>query len=113
MTRYIQSPGFKEAWDDIGPGFSEDFARWINDLLDDRRTMNLNDLANIGQVIGAIAVVISLIYVAYRSGKTPTLCALLPLNPCTNILQAGTICLPPTITLAGRNRRIEGLRVVV
>jgi hypothetical protein len=33
MTKYIQSPGFKEAWDDIGPGFSEDFARWVNGLL--------------------------------------------------------------------------------
>src|ERR1700751_2166858 len=32
MTKYIQSPGFKEAWDDIGPGFSEDFVRWLNDL---------------------------------------------------------------------------------
>ena len=32
MTKYIQSPGLKEAWDDIGPGFSEDFARWLNDL---------------------------------------------------------------------------------
>ena len=28
--------------------------------------MNLNDLANIGQVIGAVAVVVSLIYVAYQ-----------------------------------------------
>ena len=33
MTRYIQSPGFKRCWDDIGPGFSEDFARWVNGLL--------------------------------------------------------------------------------
>jgi hypothetical protein len=33
MTKYIQSPGFKEAWDDIGPGFSEDFARWLDVLL--------------------------------------------------------------------------------
>ncbi len=33
MTKYIQSPGFKEAWDDIGPGFSEDFARWLDALL--------------------------------------------------------------------------------
>ena len=33
MTRYVQSPGFKEVWDDIGPGFSEDFARWLNELL--------------------------------------------------------------------------------
>jgi hypothetical protein len=32
MTRYIQSPGFKEVWDDIGPAFSEDFGRWLNDL---------------------------------------------------------------------------------
>jgi hypothetical protein len=32
MTKYIQSPGFKEAWDDIGRGFSEDFVRWLNDL---------------------------------------------------------------------------------
>ena len=30
MTRYVQSPGFKETWEDIGPGFSEDFARWLN-----------------------------------------------------------------------------------
>ena len=33
MTRYVQSPGFKEAWDDIGSAFSEDFARWVNGLL--------------------------------------------------------------------------------
>jgi hypothetical protein len=33
MTKYMQSPGFKEAWDDIGPGFSEDFARWVAELL--------------------------------------------------------------------------------
>ncbi len=33
MTRYIESPGFKNVWDDIGPAFSEDFARWINGLL--------------------------------------------------------------------------------
>lgn len=33
MMNYIQSPGFNEAWDDIGPGFSEDFARWIDRLL--------------------------------------------------------------------------------
>jgi len=33
MTRYIQSPGFKETWDDIGPAFSEDFARWLNSLI--------------------------------------------------------------------------------
>jgi hypothetical protein len=28
--------------------------------------MNLNDLANLGQIIGAVAVVVSLIYVAYQ-----------------------------------------------
>jgi hypothetical protein len=33
MTKYIQSPGFREVWDDIGPGFSEDFARWLDALL--------------------------------------------------------------------------------
>src|SRR6266581_942127 len=33
MTKYMQSPGFREAWDDIGPAFSEDFARWVDGLL--------------------------------------------------------------------------------
>jgi hypothetical protein len=33
MTKYIQSSGFREVWDDIHPGFSEDFARWIDRLL--------------------------------------------------------------------------------
>ena len=33
MARYVQSPGFKETWNDIGPGFSEDFARWLDRLL--------------------------------------------------------------------------------
>jgi hypothetical protein len=33
MTKYIQSAGFREVWDDIGPGFSEDFARWLDGLL--------------------------------------------------------------------------------
>src|SRR4029077_9396700 len=33
MTKYIQSPGFREVWDDIGPGFSEDFAHWLDGLL--------------------------------------------------------------------------------
>ena len=33
LVRYMQSPGFREVWDDIGPGFSEGFARWINRLL--------------------------------------------------------------------------------
>ena len=33
FAKYVKSPGFKEAWDDIGPGFSEDFARWVNATL--------------------------------------------------------------------------------
>lgn len=33
MARYVLSPSFKEVWDDIGPGFSEDFARWVDVLL--------------------------------------------------------------------------------
>ena len=32
IERYAQSRGFKEVWKDIGPGFSEDFARWLNQL---------------------------------------------------------------------------------
>jgi hypothetical protein len=32
MTRYLQSPGFKQTSDDIGPAFSEDFARWLDGL---------------------------------------------------------------------------------
>lgn len=30
MSGYMQSPGFVEVWSDIGPGFSEDFAQWID-----------------------------------------------------------------------------------
>jgi hypothetical protein len=37
MTRYVQSPGFREVWDDIGSAFSEDFVRWINRLLEQRK----------------------------------------------------------------------------
>jgi hypothetical protein len=33
MTKYIQWRGFREVWDDIGPSFSEDFARWVDGLL--------------------------------------------------------------------------------
>lgn len=33
FAEYVKSAGFKEAWDDIGPGFSEDFAHWINAML--------------------------------------------------------------------------------
>ena len=33
MTKYIQSAGFREVWDDIGTGFSEDFARWLDRAL--------------------------------------------------------------------------------
>jgi hypothetical protein len=35
-TRYVQSPGFREVWDEIGPAFSEDFARWIDRLLESK-----------------------------------------------------------------------------
>jgi len=31
--KYVASPGFKDVWDDIGPGFSEDFAHWIEVML--------------------------------------------------------------------------------
>lgn len=34
FMKYMQSPGFTEVWDDIGPGFSEDFAGWINSHLE-------------------------------------------------------------------------------
>ena len=37
LTRYMQSTGFGEVWNDIGPGFSEDFARWIDRLLEVRK----------------------------------------------------------------------------
>jgi hypothetical protein len=33
MTRYVASPGFKVTWDDIGSAFSENFARWVNSLV--------------------------------------------------------------------------------
>jgi len=33
FAKYVKSPGFKEAWDDTGPNFSEDFAHWINAIL--------------------------------------------------------------------------------
>jgi len=38
FAKYTQSPGFREVWDDIGSGFSEDFARWINGLLANPKT---------------------------------------------------------------------------
>jgi hypothetical protein len=37
LSRYVRSPGFKETWEDIGPGFSEDFAKWLNSLLKEAR----------------------------------------------------------------------------
>jgi len=33
FAKYVKSSGFNEVWDDIGPGFSEDFVRWIDGLL--------------------------------------------------------------------------------
>ena len=36
ISGYIKkTPGFGDAWSDIGPGFSEDFAAWMNALLSD------------------------------------------------------------------------------
>src|SRR5437879_3175166 len=29
LTKYMQSPGFRDAWNDIGAGFSQDSALWI------------------------------------------------------------------------------------
>ena len=33
FAKYVKAAGFKEVWDDIGPGFSEDFARWVDAIL--------------------------------------------------------------------------------
>ena len=33
MTQYVRMPGFAEAWADIGPAFSEDFASWTDGFL--------------------------------------------------------------------------------
>ena len=38
MTKYMHSRGFKEVWDDIGPSFSEDFARWVDTLLSSKES---------------------------------------------------------------------------
>jgi hypothetical protein len=32
-AKYVKGAGFKEVWDDIGPDFSEDFARWVDAML--------------------------------------------------------------------------------
>jgi hypothetical protein len=37
ITRYVQSPGFNEVWTDIGPAFSEDFARWLDRLFEGKK----------------------------------------------------------------------------
>src|ERR1700747_1263973 len=37
LTRYMQSPGFRGVWNDIGKGFSENFARWIDRLLEGKK----------------------------------------------------------------------------
>ena len=53
--------------------------------------MTLNDLANLGQVIGALAVVISLIYVAFKFDNTQTQFDLLSPRPCTSTSRNGII----------------------
>jgi hypothetical protein len=53
--------------------------------------MNLNDLANLGQIIGAVAVVISFSMSPRKFGKTPTLSAPPPHRRYTSTFQIGTI----------------------
>ena len=33
ITGYTKTPGFRGAWADVGPAFSENFARWMDDRL--------------------------------------------------------------------------------
>ncbi len=33
ITAYMQSPGFTDVWQEVGPGFSEDFVRWVETQL--------------------------------------------------------------------------------
>ena len=57
--------------------------------------MSLGDLANLGQIIGAIAVVVSLVYVALQIRQNTNLrFALPPPNLCMSILLTGTIRSP-------------------
>ena len=30
---YVRSPGMREFWDDVGPAFSRDFSRWIDEKM--------------------------------------------------------------------------------
>ena len=32
-ANYVNTPGFREAWDDIGPAFSENFGQWLNGII--------------------------------------------------------------------------------
>ena len=57
--------------------------------------MNLNDLANIGQVIGAIALVISLIYAAFQIRQNTDAVRAPPLNRCMSTSPVGTVCSLP------------------
>ena len=60
--------------------------------------MSLGDLANLGQIIGAIAVVISLFMSLIRFDKTPTLCGLPRPSPCMNISRSGITSWPRVVT---------------
>ena len=40
FAKYVKSPGFRQVWDDIGPGFSEDFGRWVDAVLAKACDMN-------------------------------------------------------------------------
>ena len=56
--------------------------------------MSLNDLANLGQIIGAIAVVVSLFYVAHQIRQNTYAVRSPPLKPCMSTLRSGTIWSP-------------------
>jgi len=36
VTGYLSTPGVDEFWSDVGPAFSVDFSKWIDELLEDR-----------------------------------------------------------------------------
>ena len=76
--------------------------------------MHLNDLANIGQIVGAIAVVISLIYVALQIRQNTKCnsrrhCAICPRTFC----QLVQLLCSRRVPFADRDQRIKGLRIVI
>ena len=76
--------------------------------------MRLSDLANLGQVIHTIAVVISLIYVVYQFANPEAPFKRRPSRACTNILRAGIICLPMICrAFSRRDQWTAGLRRAV